>query len=116
MTKVMVVDDDPLLRKVTAMALQRGGLEVVDVESGGQALETYDETFDALVLDLMMPDMDGAELLAKLKAVNPDVKAAFLTARHDKDEELLSQGASGVLRKPYDPSTLGDQLREMCGL
>lgn len=116
MTKVMVVDDDPILRKITVMALQRDGMEVSDAESGAQALDLYDDSFDVLVLDLMMPDMDGVTLLERMQAINPAVKAAFLTARHDQDEALLARGACGVLRKPYDPAALGPQLREMAGL
>lgn len=111
--RVLIVDDDPAIRTITALALRRAGWQVEDAGSGAAALEKYDREVDVVLLDLMMPDMDGRELLAALQRVNPDVKAVFITAMHDLDEELASLGAQGVLRKPYDPLVLGDQLAAM---
>lgn len=111
MTSVLIVDDDPAIRMITAIALKRDGWVVEQAESGEQALEMDAASHDLVLVDLMMPDMDGRELLGQLKRRVPDIVAVFITARHDLDQELLALGAAGVLRKPYNPATLGSELR-----
>lgn len=113
MTRVLIVDDDPVIRTITSMALKRDGWETVEAASAEEALAKYSADFSIVLLDLMMPKMDGRQLFAALQEQDPDVRAAFITARHDLDHELKGLGAVGVLRKPYDAASLGAQLRAL---
>lgn len=115
--RVLLVDDDIHIREIAAFALEEiGSMDVVTCAGGEEALETVGRwTPDVIVLDLMMPGMDGRETLTalqrKLGSECPPV--VFLTAkgRPEKVEALKELGAVGVLGKPFDPLTLGEALR-----
>lgn len=117
---VLLVDDEPDIRTIGAMSLQRvGKLEVRTASSGAQAIElATQEAPDVILLDVMMPGADGPETLSLLRA-NPTTAAipvVFMTAKVLRDEidRWLSLGAIGVIRKPFDPMTLPDELRAIC--
>jgi two-component system, OmpR family, response regulator len=116
--RLLLVDDAPDIRAIACMSLERvGGWTVVAVASGQEALEAVrdDGRFDAVLLDVMMPGMDGPSTLTGLRAggLPLDVPVVFLTAKtQSADRERLgSLGAAGVIAKPFDPLTLPEQLR-----
>ena len=117
---VLLVDDEPDIRTIGAMSLQRvGKLEVATASCGASALRLAAETQpDVILLDVMMPEMDGPETLRRLRE-NPSTATTpvvFMTAKvlRDEVERWLSLGALGVIRKPFDPLTLPTELRALC--
>jgi len=119
--RLLLVDDDPALRMITRVALAHGGVfEVHDVDSGASALERLRrESFDVLVVDVMMPSMDGPTLVRRvLEELAPAPRVVFLTAKTGARERqrLLALGAAGVLSKPYDPITLVAAVVQAAGL
>ncbi len=117
MTRILYVDDDPDIREVALMALELdGALEVRACASGADALQVAPDYLPALILlDVMMPQMDGPTTLAHLRA-DPRTAAipvVFITARTQSAEvaQLRQLGALGVIPKPFDPMALADQAR-----
>ncbi len=115
--KVLVVDDEADIRRIAQLALTRiGGLEVVEARSGAEALEIARAAApDVVLLDVMMPGMDGPETLQALRAdaTTAAIPVVFLTAKALETEQrrLLDLGAAGVLVKPFDPLKLAAELR-----
>lgn len=115
---ILYVDDEDDIREIAEMSL---GLEssfrVTTAASGAEALEkAKDERPDLILLDVMMPGMDGPATLAKLKedATISGIPVVFITARTQAHEveRFLSLGAVGVIAKPFDPMALaGDAMR-----
>ncbi|MFD2740263.1 response regulator [Sulfitobacter aestuarii] len=117
MIKLLHVEDDADIREIAKMALEiSGDFEVMQCVSGQDALDAA-EAFapDVMVLDMMMPGMTGKETLTRLREVAAlkDVPAIFMTARaqHAELEELRAMGAADVISKPFDPMSLGDQIK-----
>ena len=116
--KVLYVDDEPDIREVAKLALELdGGIEVTTASSGPEGLALLDGGFmpDVVMLDVMMPGMDGPAVLAELKS-RPElaqVPVVFITARAQAHElaRFVSLGAIGVITKPFDPMTLSIELR-----
>jgi CheY-like chemotaxis protein len=112
---LLVVDDDEDIRRVARLALERiGGWRVTEAGSAADALAAVEAArFDAVLLDVMMPDVDGPALLERLRPrLGPDVPVVFLTAKAQAAdvEALTARGAAGVLAKPFDPLRLPDEL------
>ena len=119
LTRVLVVEDDLDIQKVIRMSLKlRGVFEVELVESGTECIERLSGfTPDVILLDVMMPHVDGYETCRRLKQ-DPATRAipvVFLTARVQKAdrERGMKLGALGYLTKPFDPMTLHDQILEL---
>ena len=117
--RILVVDDDDDVRRLAVMSLARvGGHEVRSVGSGAECLEQLTtERPDVVVLDVMMPVMDGPATLAAIRdsGETHDVPVVFLTAGivAADMERLRSLPVSGVLHKPFDPLTLPSELAEL---
>ena len=119
MLNVLHVDDEPDIREVAAFALEMDPeLSVRSVASGQEALEVLgsDAPIDVVLLDVMMPELDGPGTLERLRQVpgHADTPVIFMTARAQSHEldRFLSLGAIAVIIKPFDPMTLGQQLRD----
>ena len=117
MTRVLYVDDEPDIREIAEMAL---GLdpefEVRTAASGAEAIEVARAWQPAIVLlDVMMPGMDGPETLSQLRSYPEtlDVPVAFITARAQRNEmqSFSTLDAVGVIAKPFDPISLAVQVR-----
>lgn len=120
---ILHVDDDENIRALAALAFELGGEAAVhSASSGAQALDLVAEGLrpDLLLLDVMMPDMDGPTLLAALRASPPlrSIPAVFMTAQTQDREiaRLLGLGAAGVVLKPFDPLGLVEQVLRLGGL
>lgn len=113
--RVLLVDDDPDIRAVARLALERlGGFEVEDVGEGEMAIERAAAAApDLVVLDVMLPGLGGAAVLERLRGLPAPV--VMLTARADPAEHrrLRQLGAAEVIVKPFDPIALPGQVREV---
>ncbi len=115
---ILLADDDESVAMVARLGLRKAGFTVTVVDQGRAALEAARATaFDALVLDWNMPDVDGIDVCRQLMA-DPSwakVPIVFLTAAsHDgAEQEALAAGARGVIFKPFDPMSVGDQVRAL---
>jgi len=103
--RVLLVDDEEVFVEALALRLQSRGLLVETAESGTVALEkAQEQSFDAVVLDLAMPGMDGLETLQRLREQNPDLQIILLTGHGtvQKGVEAMKLGALDFLEKPAE--------------
>lgn len=117
--KFLIIDDEEDIRCVLGTSLEMiGGVAVIEAEGGRQGVErALSEKPDAILLDMIMPEMDGAATIAALKK-NPqtaDIPVIFLTTKTMSWDlaRMRSLGASGWLVKPFDPMTITDQIKEI---
>lgn len=106
---VLVVDDNAALAENVADILESEGFEAVSVDSPAHALEAaLGRSFDAVVLDVRMPGMDGIELRERLRESQPDATFVFMTAfaTDERLEAARRSGVGGILAKPFGPDTL----------
>ncbi len=104
---VLVVEDDPTVLEVVVRYLEREGLSVDTASDGLAALTHADEHWpDIVILDLMLPELDGIEVCRRLRAQAP-VPVIMLTARGDEDDRVvgLELGADDYITKPFSPAS-----------
>jgi CheY-like chemotaxis protein len=117
--KVLYVEDDPDIRELAELSLQMDPtLEVRIAASGAEALQVLSAwKADVILLDVMMPQMDGPSLLAAIRsdAAGPQPHAVFITARAlpAEVERLKALGALGVITKPFDALRLAREVRRL---
>ena len=106
--RVLVVDDDRLVRRFMSDSLRNLKYDVTDVENGEQALECLErEHFDMLVADFAMPGMNGAEVARAAKERQPGIKVLMVSGYADSDAVEAALGSARQLRKPFDGAELG---------
>ena len=117
---IVYVEDDPDIREIAALALEDvGGLTVKTCSSGEEALKAIPEMApQILLLDVMMPGMDGPELLSELRergSIDSSTMVLFMTAKvHPEElERYESMGVKHVISKPFDPMTLAEKVRSL---
>src|SRR5262245_41651540 len=111
--RILVVDDEVNLRAVLKGLLERDGYSVDEASDGKAGLEkTRERAYAAVITDLKMPEMDGAQLLAALKAEQPEVPVVLLTAHGSVQNavDAMRRGAFDFLTKPFDKDELGQVL------
>ncbi len=109
MTLVLVVDDDDTVREVVVGYLERAGFETVEAADGRAAVELgRTRRPDLVVLDLMLPGLDGLEVCRRLRAERGDLPVVMLTALGDEDDRVLGLelGADDYVTKPFSPREL----------
>ncbi|MFI6285560.1 response regulator transcription factor [Streptomyces sp. NPDC051018] len=112
--RVLVVDDETALSELLSMALRYEGWEVRSAENGAGAVRSLqDFRPDAVVLDVMLPDMDGLAVLARLRRELPDVPVLFLTARNRVEDRIagLTAGGDDYVAKPFSLEEVVARLR-----
>ncbi|MDJ0342108.1 response regulator transcription factor [Streptomyces sp. H10-C2] len=112
--RVLVVDDEAALSDLLSMALRYEGWEVRTAADGAGALRVARDTRpDAVVLDVMLPDMDGLEVLARLRRDTPNVPVLFLTAKDAVEERIagLTAGGDDYVTKPFSLEEVVARLR-----
>ena len=115
--RVLIVEDEPRLAENVARTLRESAGYAVDVASDGQEGLFLSESnaYDAMLLDLMLPKLDGMELLRRIRHSGQHTPVLVLTARDDKESvvALLNAGADDYLTKPFD---LGELLARTAGV
>jgi two-component system OmpR family response regulator len=112
--RVLVVDDEPSLAELLASVLRYEGWEVRTAGDGAAALRTArDFSPDAVVLDIMLPDIDGLEVLKRLRATHPHVCVLFLTARDAVEDRVagITAGGDDYVTKPFSLEEVLARLR-----
>lgn len=117
---ILLIDDEYRLREVTKMTLEMmAEWTVLTAASGSEGLElARSHQPDAILLDVMMPDLDGTETLAILQAdeTTQSIPVLLLTARaRTSESKALTRGAKGVISKPFDPLELATLISETLG-
>lgn len=119
LNRILYVEDDLDIQEVAGMALEEiGGFSVKICTSGLEALDAAPEFMpDFILLDVMMPGMDGPSTLLALRELDgfKDIPVVFMTAKVMDSEvkRYMDMGAVDVIAKPFDPMTLSDQIREI---
>lgn len=107
MNKLLVVDDDPEIASLLSELLELEGFEVETANNGVQALEKFDMSFDLILLDIMMPEMNGLNVLSQLRS-KFTVPVIFLTAKDNEYDKIigLELGADDYILKPFNDREL----------
>ncbi len=119
LSKILYAEDEPDIREIASLALESiGQFEIATCESGIQVIDlAIDFQPQLILLDVMMPDMDGPTTLKALKVHETlkDVPVIFLTAKILPDEirRFKASGATDVISKPFDPMTLANQINHI---
>ena len=119
--KILLVDDEADIRLIAEISLSNlGGWQVIQAASGPEAIAlAAREKPDLVLLDVMMPGMDGPATLEKLREAEDghSTPVIFMTAKVQKAEidRLLGLGVRGLIPKPFDPMTLPDEIRRILG-
>ena len=111
--RVLVVDDEPMVREVLARYLATEGFEVETAHDGAQALDRFDASIpDLVLLDLMLPRIDGLEVFRRMRA-STDVPVIMLTARGQETDRIvgLDLGADDYVTKPFSPREVVSRVR-----
>ena len=112
--ELLVVDDEPFLRDAVAASLRFLGFEVTTAETGAEALRmARDRPFDLVVLDVMLPDTDGFDIVRRLRRDGRQVPVIFLTARDTQADKVegLSIGGDDYMTKPFGLEELAARIR-----
>lgn len=116
-SRILIADDDPLLRSLLVHKLSKDGHHVLVAEDGAQALATIAEQKpDLIVLDALMPIMDGFEVLRRLKAGHLSSAPVIMLTALKREQDIvgaLRLGAADYLVKPFIPDELSERVRRL---
>jgi two-component system OmpR family response regulator/two-component system response regulator CpxR len=118
MARVLLIDDDELLRELLELRLQLEGFDVTVAGNGEEGIRHLGHgRHDVIILDLMMPVMDGLRFLRSVASVNgaPPVIVVSGAGRQEHEAALVEAGVRAVLRKPVEPDELVARVREVLG-
>jgi two-component system, OmpR family, phosphate regulon sensor histidine kinase PhoR len=109
--KIMIIDDDRHMRNACSRILQKAGWSVVCAETGVEALKEISkepESFAVVLLDQLMPEMSGTDVLAQIKAIDPNLPVIVVTgySTSESERQLKKEGAFDCLLKPFTPEQL----------
>ncbi len=119
MSKILCVDDESFIRNLLKFSLEKFGFESEGVENGYECLDylkKFSDT-DLIILDVMMPQMDGFTLYEKIRAVDQKTPILFLTAKKSEDSIVrgLELGAEDYITKPFNIKTLELKIKKAIG-
>jgi PAS domain S-box-containing protein len=113
--RILLVDDEESVRAFGAEVLRREGYEVVTCPNGSEAVEIYrqDQAFDLVILDMVMPKLDGLDTFRRLRQIDPSIRAMLSSgfSISDLPQEILDEGVVDFLAKPYRIEQLTDKVR-----
>jgi CheY-like chemotaxis protein len=114
---ILLVDDEPIVLNINAELLQSFGYDIIMADSGQSAVEIFrqrHEEIDIVLLDMMMPGMDGCDTFRALKKIRNDVKVLFVSGYGEEKKfvSALEEGALGVCNKPIDGSSLSQLIND----
>lgn len=111
--RVLVIDDDPAIRRVLSLSLLSAGLDVATADDGLMGLEKLEsDEYDVIVLDLQMPNMDGRAFYREMTARGHGVEVVILSA-YGAEEARRELGAAASLAKPFDPDDLIETVQRL---
>ncbi len=118
--RILIVEDEPHMLRVTELSLRKGGYDILTARNGREAIELAEREAPALiVMDVTMPEMDGITALKRLKATpaTAGIPVIMLTSRGQRitREEAEGSGAALYLTKPFSPSALAAAARRIIG-
>jgi two-component system KDP operon response regulator KdpE len=114
--KILAIDDNPQLLEILRLCLEKQEYEVITVCNGREGLRKFqDDRPDLVILDIMMPDMDGWEICRRLREISPNVPILILTVLKEKANVVrgLSAGADGFVAKPFRPGELVARIQAL---
>jgi len=119
-SRILIVDDEELVRDVVSRMIARLGYEPVAVASGQEAIDIFRESGEpvaAVIIDFRMPGMDGQECFRALKALDPQVRAVLATGGGTQEpmQDLLDEGVAALVKKPFEIDGLDATLRRVLG-
>jgi two-component system cell cycle sensor histidine kinase/response regulator CckA len=115
---LLIVENEAAIRNLLQVAMQRNGYTVLAAESGREALEfarNHTGAIHLLITDVVMPGMDGPELVRHLSTIRPETRTLFMSGYMDDtlgDRGILSTNAN-FIQKPFSPSTIAQKVREI---
>jgi CheY-like chemotaxis protein len=114
---ILVVDDEEFITVLAKQVLSEDGYRVVSAKNGFQAIEIYRQLKDSIalvILDFVMPVMDGADVFTELQQINPNVSVVLSSgfAEQDRLRGMLASGLRGFIPKPYTQKKLLEQIRQ----
>jgi signal transduction histidine kinase/CheY-like chemotaxis protein len=115
---VLLVEDEDIIREMAQLGLESKGYQVLTAPNGAAALNLYRQQWqeiEIVVIDMVMPQMSGAELFAAMKAINPGVRVIVSSGySHDQEgKRMLEHGCLGFLQKPYTAESLAQSIRSV---
>jgi two-component system, cell cycle sensor histidine kinase and response regulator CckA len=115
---ILLVDDEDMIIDVGRDILKKLGYEVLTAKSGKEAIEIYrinQKQIDLVILDLVMPEMDGGDTYDRLRDVNPDIRVLLSSGYsiNGRAEKILSRGCDGFIQKPFDIKHLSLEIRKI---
>jgi len=119
MARLLLIDDEAAIRAPLALWLSRKGHEVVEAGDGGEGLARLEEgSFDLVVTDIIMPDMEGIETIMRVRKGWPDLIVIAISGGGSSEPSQALRpaerlGAHATLRKPFRPSALGELIDEL---
>jgi PAS domain S-box-containing protein len=117
LARILVVDDEDMVRSVVTLMLRRLGYDVVAAANGREAVDYYKQSgaqVHLAIVDMIMPEMDGRECFLALRRLNPGVKVILCTggASEGSTQQTVSEGAVGFIQKPYQLDQLAQAIRK----
>jgi CheY-like chemotaxis protein len=122
MSKILLIDDDPLVRKVISRILKYEGYELLLADDGRRGLELFrSEQPELVITDIIMPEKEGIETIREIRAISPDAKIIAISGGGrigNVDYLSLAEkfGAREVLSKPFEPAELTDSILRCLGV
>lgn len=117
--KILVIDDEEIVRLLFKETLERLGHQVTTAEDGARGLQLVKEQdFNLVFLDLKMPGMDGAEVFRRIRAFKPNLQVTIITGQPDGDlmARALAEGPFGVMNKPFSVSDIAAAVKTFLGV
>ncbi|MDY6905938.1 MAG: response regulator [Thermodesulfobacteriota bacterium] len=115
---ILLVDDEAMILDVSRRMLTKLGYAVITAQSGAAAVDIYKkkkDDIDLVILDLIMPDMEGGETFEQLKAINPDVKVLLSSGYsiNGQAQDIMDRGCNGFIQKPFSMKEIAPPIREV---
>ena len=114
---ILLVEDEEMIRNVASQMLERLGYSVESFANGKDAIAHYQEEWqniDLVILDVIMPEMDGEETYVAMQKINPELKVLVSSgySLDGKTQSIINKGAKGFIQKPYRKGELSDKVTE----
>jgi CheY-like chemotaxis protein len=118
---ILVVDDEPMVRDVAQAILQRLGLTVVAAADGEEAIRVFaadPARFAAVLLDLTMPRISGAETFRRIREIRPEAPVILMSGYNEEEAsgQFAGKGLAGFIEKPFSTQTLADAIKRVLGV